>query len=221
MSPRWIAIAVALLLTACSSTGRNFQRPSVNLLTLGQTTVADAIAAFGEPTERHVDPGDAETPTYFDRVKPRPAALRRAKVQGDIEHLRYTYTHATMTMLSDQAVARIRLLELAFWKDRLIYYHFSSSFPEDSTDFDDARAVSLVKGRTNRTDVLNLFGPPGGEGIYPQVARRGTRLYLYQYAIVGPEPGQLTLKRLELLFNAAERLEEIYLTSEKRGRDDP
>lgn len=214
----WIAIAVALLAAACSSTGRNFDRPSNRLLVLGQTTTAEAVAALGEPTERRADPGNTAIVTYFDEVKPRPAALRRARVAGDIENLRYSYTYATMTAVADHAVARIRLLELAFWKDRLIYYHFSSSFPEDSTDFDDSRVASLARGRTTRTDVLNQFGPPGGEAVYPQVAQPGTRLYVYQYAIVGPQPGQLTLKRLELLFDGAERLQEIFLSSEKNGR---
>jgi hypothetical protein len=213
----WIAIAAALFATACSSTGRNFHRPSNQLLVLGQTTAADAVAALGEPSERRIDPGNAEIVTYFDEVKPRPASLRRAKVAGDIENLRYSYTYATMTAVADHAVARLRLLELAFWKDRLIYYHFSSSFPEDSTDFDDSHVSSLVRGRTTRTDVLNRFGPPGGEAVYPQVAQPGMRLYIYQYAIVGPERGQLTLKRLELLFNGTERLQEIFLTSEKRN----
>ncbi len=221
MSYRWIAIAAALLAAGCSSTGRNFDRPSARTLTLGQTTTAEAIAAFGEPTERTVDPGGTPTETYFDRIKPRPAPLRRARVAGDIENLRYSYTHATMVALSDQAVARIRLLELSFWKDRLVYYHFSSSFPEDSTDFDDAKVEKLVRGRTTRVDVLNQFGPPGGEAIYPQIAWQGMRLYVYQYAIVGPERGQLTLKRLELLFNGYERLQEIYLTTEKRRREEP
>ncbi|UYN96229.1 MAG: hypothetical protein KIT25_04585 [Enhydrobacter sp.] len=215
----WIALAVALLVTACSATGRNFERPSSAQLALGKTTVAEAISAFGEPAARRVDAGNTDIVTYFDEIKPRPAALRRAVVRGDIVHLRYTHSYATMAP-AGRASARFRLLELAFWNDRLIYYLYSSSFAEDATDFDESRVPALVRGRTTRTDVLNQLGPPGGQAVYPHIARHGGRLYLYQYAIVEPQSGRLAVKHLQLLFNAADRLEEVYLATE-RTPDEP
>jgi hypothetical protein len=212
----WFTIAAAFLAAACTSTGRNFDRGSTALV-LGQTTLAEATAAFGEPTERWTESANVETITVFDELKPRPASLKRAAVPGDFEQLRYAYTHATMIVLSDRTIGRLRMLKLSFWNDKLVHYHFLSSFPEDATNFDEKRVTSLTRGRTTRTDVLNHFGPPGGEGIYPHVARRGTRQYVYEYVIVGPKRGQRTLKHLELLFNAADRLEEVYLVTEERS----
>lgn len=181
---------------------------------LGQTTPAEAIAAFGEPVERRQEAADPVVSDNYDTLKPRPAALRHADLKGEFEWLRYSFTRATMVVLSDEATAHIRLLDLAFWKGRLVYYHFSSSFEQDNTDFDESKVKGLVRGRSSAGDVLNLLGTPGGQALYPYVARQGTRAYYYQYATVGPRKGQVTLKHLELLFNAVDHLEQVYLVTE-------
>ncbi len=208
------ALAFALFAGGCSSDGRDFARPPQGALLLGTTTPAEIVAAFGEPAERFEEPGNVTTLDAFDALKPRPDGLKRALVKGSIERLRYAFTRAAMVSLGDQATARIRLLDLAFWNGKLIAYNFSSSFNEDSTDFDEARVQALARGRTSVGDVLNAFGTPGGQGIYPTVARPGTRQYTWQYASAGPRRGQTTLKRLELLFGPGDRLEQVYLATE-------
>lgn len=208
------ALAFALLAGGCSSEGRDFARPPQGALLLGTTTPAEIVDAFGEPGERFEEPGNVTTLDAFDALKPRPDGLKRALVKGSIERLRYSFTRAAMVSLGDQAVARIRLLDLAFWNGKLVAYNFSSSFNKDSTDFDEARVQALARGRTSVGDVLNAFGTPGGQGIYPAVARPGTRQYTWQYASAGPRRGQITLKRLELLFGPGDRLEQVYLVTE-------
>ncbi len=208
------ALALALFAGACSTEGRDFARPPQGALLLGSTTPAEIVAAFGEPAERNEEPGNVPTLDNFEALKPRPDGLRRATVKGSIERLRYSFTRATMVSLGDQATARIRLLDLAFWNGKLIAYNFSSSFGEDATDFDEAKVGALTRGRTSAGDVLNLFGTPGGQGIYPSVARSGTRQYTWQFASAGPRRGQTTLKRLELLFGPTDRLEQVYLVTE-------
>jgi hypothetical protein len=210
------ALAFAVIAGGCSSEGRDFARPPQGVLLLGTTTPSEIVAAFGEPAERFEDPGDVVTLDAFDALKPRPDGLRRAAAKGNIERLRYSFTRAAMVSLGDRATARIRLLDLAFWNGKLVAYNFSSSFNEDSTDFDEARVQALTRGRTSAGDVLNLFGTPGGQGIYPTVARPGTRQYTWQFASAGPRRGQTTLKRLELLFGPTDRLEQVYLVTEIR-----
>ena len=206
--------AFASVLAGCSSSGRDFARPQSSALVLGQTTPAEALAAFGDPTKRRQEPCDPNLSDSFDSLEPRPAALHRAALKGDFDRLIYSFTQATLVVLPDEATARIRLLDLAFWNGKLVYYQFSSSFRQDATDFDESKVRLFARGRTTASDVLNQLGTPGGQAIYPYVARQNTRAYFYQYATVGPRKGQVTLKHLELLFNGADRLEQSYLVAD-------
>lgn len=203
-----------LFVTGCSTEGRDFSRPPSGVLALGVTTQAEMLATYGEPAERFEERSDVAVLDSFDQLKPRPDGLRRALVKGNVERLRYSFSRATLVAMSDQATARIRLLDLSFWNGKLVAYNFSSSFNEDSTDFDEARVQGLVRGRTTVGEVLNGFGTPGGQAIYPAVARQGTRQYIWQFVSAGPRRGQTTLKRLELLFGSTDRLEQIYLVTD-------
>ncbi len=184
------------------------------MLLLGETTLADTISAFGEPAERRQEPADSKLNDNFDALQPRPPTLHHANLTGEFDWLRYSFSRATLVMLPNQATARIRLLDVAFWKDKLVFYQYSSSFTEDATDFDEEKVKAFVHGRTTAGDVLNALGTPGGQAVYPYIARQGTRAYFYQYARVGPHKGQVTLKHLELLFNGYDRLEQVYLVTE-------
>lgn len=203
-----------LFVAGCSTEGRDFARPPGGVLALGVTTQADMLATYGEPAERLEERADVAVLDAFDQLKPRPETLRRALVKGTIERLRYSFSRATMVAVSDQATARIRLLDLSFWNGKLVAYNFSSSFNEDSTDFDEARLQGFARGRTTVGEVLNSLGTPGGQAIYPAVARQGTRQYVWQFVSAGPRRGQTTLKRLELLFGPTDRLEQIYLVAD-------
>ncbi len=181
---------------------------------MGETTPADAVASFGEPTERREEAADPGLTDNYDERQPRPPALRRAALKGEFERLLYSFSRATMVMLPNQATARIRQLDLAFWKGKLVAYQFSSSFAEDATDFDESKVGSFKRGHTTTTDVLNQLGTPGGQAVYPYVARQGTRAYFYQFAMAGPRKGQVTLKHLELLFTPADHLDQVYLVTD-------
>ena len=211
-----------LFVTGCSSEGRDFARPPIGILALGVTAPADVLATYGEPSERFEERADVAVVDSFDQLKPRPDGLRRAQVKGTVDRLRYSFTRATMVAMSDQATARIRLLDLSFWNGKLVAYNFSSSFGEDSTDFDEARVQGFTRGRTTVGEVLNSLGTPGGQAIYPAIARQGTRQYIWQFVSAGPRRGQTTLKRLELLFGPTDRLEQLYLVTEiKDGTQQP
>ena len=203
---RCVAVALVFLAAACSSHGKDFQRPDPAALVLGQTTKADVIARLGPPEKRTA--GDING-VVADKDK-RPAGFRSATVEGDIERLSYSYTKAGAG--GGGLVGYGRHLFVGFWNDKLVYYLFTSSFKEDTSAFNEARASSFVRGKTTRDEVIAALGRPGGEGIYPAVAKPGTRMisYLYTYLAVGSGT-TLIIKHLDLLFDASDRLLETYL----------
>ena len=209
---RFLAVVLALLAGACASAGRNFERPDPSSLVLGSMTKSEAIARFGTPAgQTSISSGSGATNSSQDRLPP---GLRRAEVPGLVESIRYTYAHAAFE--GSGAISRVRLLSLSFWNDRLVRYNFSSSFENDGTNFDENKVSSFVRGQTTRAQVESALGHPGGESVYPLVAKQGTRALTYEYVIVGPKRGQATLKSVSLLFDSSDRLLETYVFSEIR-----
>jgi hypothetical protein len=106
---------------------------------------------------------------------------------------------------------------LSIWDDRLIFYSFSSGFSTDSTNFDEQKAQSFVHGQTTRSDVIRELGQPSGEGMYPYVAKEGTKMLVYRYATTetsGVLPlrteSVATLKTARFLFDSSDRLIDSY-----------
>ena len=110
---RSMALAPALLAVACVSGGEgNIPRPEPDNLVLGRTTIAEAIARYGQPRSRSKRIGNA----------------------GDIETLDYLYApHGTNGQLIR---GDFRELSLSFWNEKLISHIYVSSFPSDFTRLD-------------------------------------------------------------------------------------
>jgi hypothetical protein len=199
---------LALLCSACASNGTNFAKPSPGFLVLGQTTETEVVGKMGPPTSRITSTRLAEPPERPGEAG-RPPALRHADVSGDFEQLRYSYSKAHPDGPTGDLISQGRHLYLTFYQGRLIRYLFTSSFPEDETKFDDARISSFVRGTTTKDDVIRALGAPGGEAIYPYVAKQGTKLIAYSYSFIGlRNGGTLIAKQLDLLFDTSDRLEE-------------
>ena len=212
---RSLVVVLVLLVTACASSGRDFERPDPNSLVLSSTTKAESIARFGPPARQSSTSsanGSGATESGQDRLPP---GLRRSEVPGVVERIGYTYSHASLA--GGGAIGRVRSLNLSFWNDRLVGYTFLSSFENDGTNFDENKVSSFVRGQTTRGQVESTLGHPGGESIYPLVAKQGTRALTYEYVIVGPKRGQATLKMVSLLFDSSDRLLETFVFSEIRG----
>jgi hypothetical protein len=208
-----LVACLALALAACTSRGKDFARPDPAGLVLGQTTLADAIARFGPPTARTVRRSLNPAPIQEDARNPFPVSTA-AQVAGTIEGLSYSYTTVEMPgVVFGAKSSQHKLLFLAFWNDRLVMYSFTSSFTKDAVSFDANRAQAFVRGRTTRPDVIQTFGPPTGEAIYPFVKDDGTRLLLYQEVSSRASGATLSTtetvtrrKTLRFLFDASDRL---------------
>jgi len=204
---RVVVIALVFLTAACASHGKDFQRPDQTSLILEQTTKAEVIARFGQPKRRTA--GDVNG--WVSDKDNRPAGFRSATVEGDIERLTYSFFKSGPVGIVDYS----RRLSVGFWNDKLVFYEFSSSFPQDTTAFDENRAASFVRGKTTRDEAIGLLGRPGGEGVYPAVAKPGTRmisyLYFYVEALIG---AKVIFKHLDLLFDSSDRLLEIYMSAQ-------
>lgn len=216
-----LSIVLSGAIGACSSMGKDFDRPSAGSLQLGQATVADVVARFGQPEGRTVKIGDAAPDGMADAAG-RPAGLLPATVPGEVQSLRYLHiqSNAVGTLLIGSFVPTVtshRALTLTFWNGRLISYAFDSSFDKDTTAFDESKVRGFVRGQTTRSEVIGQIGMPGGEGIYPRVAHQGTRVLTYQYdrpmlSLPSSTGRSMQSKSLELLFDSSDKLLEFYTT---------
>ena len=163
---RSIALVPVLVAGACVSVDEGkFPRPEPENLVLGRTTIAEAIARYGQPRSRS----------------------KRTNNAGDIETLDYLYApHGTNGQLIR---GDFRQLSLSFSNERLISHIYVSSFPSDFTRFDERKFSSFVVGQTTRSDILRELGRPSGEGIYPFVANRGGSVLFYSYLSVTRDTG--------------------------------
>jgi hypothetical protein len=214
------AVALLLALGGCGASGPNLQR-SADGLVLGQTTIAQVVAKYGQPSARTTTTsGSAGSGAQAGPVA-LPTGLQHAPVPGSIEVLRFSQSQvSTPGLLVGVVDSQARSLTLWFWNDRLIYYSFSSSFAADTTNFDENRVSSFVRGQTTRADIIRDLGPPGGEGIYPYVAVQGTSMISYQYSQIASSGTVLlgsgitaTGKLARFLFDASGRLLDTYIST--------
>ena len=76
-----------------------------------------------------------------------------------------------------------RVQRFYFYKDKLVGHEFTSTWPVDSTDFDELKVGDIKIGTTTIQQVVELIGKPGGEFIYPLVKNEleKAKVYLYQH----------------------------------------
>lgn len=160
MNPRFATTAVILLcalLAGCA--GTQFTRVADDALALGQTNEAQVRARLGEPY--------------------REGAVTKNNQQ--MKSLSYAYASTGAEGAGDGVIAA-RSQGFYFHNDRLVGYEFISSWKEDSTDFDGAKAAQVRKGQSTLQDVARLFGPPVGRYIHPMVAGADEQAVSYLYS---------------------------------------
>jgi hypothetical protein len=148
-------VILALLLAGCAG-GRDFVRPQGDSLRPGTTTYQEVLKKFGEPL----------------RV-------------GTSIHNGATLKKLSYSNLVDRPYVEPvpeRALRFYFLDNVLVGYEYSSSFPEDTTDFDETSVGQIRKGETSRERVLELFGKPGGECIYPMISPRDANALVYSFS---------------------------------------
>lgn len=154
---RTAVILLAALLAGCA--GTQFTRVAEDALVLGQTTEAQVRARLGEPyREGVVTKNDRQT-----------------------KSLSYAYANTGAEGAGDGVIAA-RSQGFYFHDGRLVGHEFISSWKEDSTDFDGARAAQVRKGQSTLADVERLFGRPVGRYIHPMVAGADEQAVSYLYS---------------------------------------
>jgi hypothetical protein len=130
-------------------------------LVLGQTRPAQVTARLGRPFRQSV-------------------LSRHGK---EVQVASYSHASARAEAALEGAMPA-RVQNFYFADGRLVGHEFASSFRDDSTDFDLARAARIRKGATTRAGVLYLLGAPAGRYIYPMTAHAGEEAFVYLYSHV-------------------------------------
>src|SRR5262249_44463634 len=177
--------------------------------------MADVIAKYGQPSSRTTSSSGSAARVAQSSL---PSGLQPAPISGTFETLAYSYQRtSTLSLLVGRIDSQGRTLTLSFWNDRLIYYGFNSSFQNDTTNFDEKRISSFVRGQTTRADIVRDLGSPSGEGVYPYVATEGTSMISYQYVASAGSPIVITIKRAQFLFDRSDRLIDTYIAASTIG----
>ncbi len=170
-----ILITVSAL-TGCA--GRNFLRPQPESLVLGKTSAKEILEKFGTP-------GGEGTATKNERL---------------VRSVSYSYASSVGTPLVE-GVTPGRTMGFAFVDDVLVGYEFVSSFKDDHTDFDEAKAKEIKKGEATRSRVVELLGPPHGLATWPLTKERSAKALIYWYLQVKPV-AKIYQKRLVVTLDA-------------------
>jgi hypothetical protein len=153
------AVMATAFLAGCA--GTNFKRPDAQAFQLGKSTTADISRVMGAPGQT------GEMMKNNEKVK----------------SSRYAYAEGAGTGRYP-GVTPARAMVFTTFNDVLVGQEFVSSFPEDATEFDDAKVPGIVKGKTTRAEVIALLGKPNGEAIYPLIKSKDQNAMVYSYTHV-------------------------------------
>lgn len=159
LAGKFAIIALGVALVSCA--GRSFMRVTDEALVLGQTTPEQVSARLGSPFQEGV-------------------------VTKNNQHIKTTsYAYASTGGDADeQGVTPARSQAFYFYDNKLVGYEFISSWKTDSTNFDSEEVSQIKKGESARSDVVRLFGNPGGKYIYPVIPNRDEEAINYLYSQV-------------------------------------
>jgi outer membrane protein assembly factor BamE (lipoprotein component of BamABCDE complex) len=147
----------SVVLCGCAVSTRNsLVRPSEGELIVGESSRADVIRRLGKP-------GSV------------------ARTISDGRQLDFATYDQSGGRAARPGVVPVRCIKFTFFNDKLVSQMFTSSFKEDSTDFDETKVASISKGQSKIDDVIALLGRPSGERVYPIIKGVEDRDYLYIY----------------------------------------
>jgi hypothetical protein len=171
-------ISLCVLLLGCA--GTRFVRVSDDILALGQTTYEEVTARLGLPYQEGVI----------------------IKNNQQIKTISYAYA-STVGEGDAKGVVAARSQGFYFFDNKLVGYTFTSSWKENSTDFDSGKVSQINKGESTRNDVVLLLGNPGGKYIYPLIPVKDEEALNYLYVQTKDTGLKLKLyqKQLVVTFN--------------------
>ncbi len=149
-----------LLMSGCSTVGRDFTKPSDNSLVLGQSTQSQILEQLGKPHQEGIS-------TINDQ---------------QIEEITYMYVVSSGDGVESRVVPA-RLLKLSFANKKLVSTLFLSSFKIDNTDFDDSKMAMIKKSETTYDEVISILGKPSGYSIAPMVVTPSVKAISYSFVM--------------------------------------
>lgn len=189
---------VVLPFLICGCAGKDFVRPNAEAFKLGQTTYAQVIQQMGEPR------------TVSD-LQVNEKLLKQTK---------YMYASRLAEEPSEDGAIPARVLQCYFYNDTLVGLVYLSSMKSDSSNFDHTKIESMKKGKTSRTEVIQILGKPTASLITPMVkATSGEAIgYTYQTVRGGALSGFKTFsKTLRISFDDRDIISEIDYQSAGEG----
>lgn len=153
-------LAVTAILSGCAA-GTDFKRMEVSNITLGQTKSVDIVQKMGTPFSTGPMTQNGES---FERVT-------------------YTYAASNGTP-AIEGVTPARAQSFVFHKDVLVGTDFTSSWMQDTTNFEQAKVKLIQKNKTSISELIKIIGKPGGEYIYPLIENENEKAKVYVYSQV-------------------------------------
>ncbi len=102
--------------------------------------------------------------------------------KNDAQFKTLTYAYAsTGGKAIYKGVTAARSQGFYFFEDKLVGNEFTSSWAEDATDFDESKVKQIKKGVTTISEVIDIFGAPGGQYIYPLIPEKTEQAKVYMY----------------------------------------
>jgi hypothetical protein len=150
-------VALAFLAVGCA--GTDFVSPDPSSFTLGATTQQEVSKRMGKPYRTGTVEKNGKTLQS--------AAYAYANVGGEALY---------------SGVTTARSQGFYFLDGTLVGTEFSSSFKADGTDFDSTKVSQIVKGKSTKADVVRVFGPAGGDYMYPLTTNASDRALVYMYS---------------------------------------
>lgn len=148
-----LSVVLLAVLTLVGCHGSNFVRPADDEFKLGKATHSQVAEKMGAPqtTSESLFPGTGKRLTEEQ------------------------YIYATY------GAGRVRRQLYFFYHDVLVGRQFTSNFPEDSSDWNEFKVDDLVKGKTTRSEVIEMLGHPSGAYIWPAVPKTSGEAIGYHY----------------------------------------
>ena len=185
------SISILIVLSGCA--GKDFVRPTQEAFKLGKTTYSQVVQQLGEPRREGT-------------------LLKNDK---NLKSITYAYA-ATGGEPLEEGVIPARAMSYYFLDDALVGQEFVSSFKSDNSNFDDTKVAAIVKGKTTRSEIVQLIGRPSGSYIPPMVKATAGEAIGYTYVTTkgGAFSGfKVFRKSLLISFNEHDQVSETEFSS--------
>jgi hypothetical protein len=182
-------ISILIILSGCAGTsGKDFVRPTQETFKLGETTYSQVVQLLGESRNKG-------TSLVNDKLT---------------QTIGYSYALTTGEPL-EHGIIPSRAMNFSFLNGILVSQVFLSSFKSDHSNFDETKINAIVKGKTKRSEVIQLMGKPCCFYIPPMVKEPASDGIGYLYGTtmkVGSTFKNFT-KSLTISFNENDEVSDI------------